>query len=388
MSQVKHKFYGYLFFNPIFVLVMQFLLFSSCGQKNGEKKVDQNVILSDSLNSDLIASNKVTQLSDNIRTIFQDSKNNYWFGTDGLGVYRFDGKELLLYNQESGLVNNQIFSIQEDDAGNTWFNTPLGVSKFDGKKFETYADTESSHMKTLASYDINLSKENLWFGAGGGVYRYDGKKLNYIFLPIKEEVNNISSMVMAVRPFTQPALANTVYCTYQDKKGNIWFGTQAEGVIRFNGKEFTWLSDDGLAGPAVRAIFEDSQGNFWFGNNGSGLFKFDGKQLTNITITFHLDNEMFVLSGWSKSGTMARIWAIEEDNAGDIWVGTIDCGVWRFNGIKFINYTTNEGLTSDIIQAIYKDKNGKLWFGTDGGGVFTWNGMEFKKFEINNQIAK
>lgn len=73
--------------------------------------------------------------------------------------------------------------------------------------------------------------------------------------------------------------------------------------------------------------------------------------------------------------------AIEEDNAGDIWVGTIDCGLWRFNGIKFINYTTNEGLTSDIIQAIYKDKYGKLWFGTDGGGVFTWNGKEFKKFE-------
>ena len=62
-------------------------------------------------------------------------------------------------------------------------------------------------------------------------------------------------------------------------------------------------------------------------------------------------------------------------------VGTIDCGLWRFNGIKFINYTTNEGLTSDIIQAIYKDKYGKLWFGTDGGGVFTWNGKEFKKFE-------
>lgn len=51
----------------------------------------------------------------------------------------------------------------------------------------------------------------------------------------------------------------------------------------------------------VRAIFEDSEGNFWFGNNGSGLFKFDGKQLTNITKTFHLENEMFVLSGLSKS---------------------------------------------------------------------------------------
>ncbi len=381
MLQSKNRYFGYLISNQLLVLVLQFLLFTSCGHSSSENTKDQHIIVTESVIPIKLVSNMVTQLSDNIRTLFQDSKNNYWFGTDGLGVYRFDGNKIVLFNEEDGLANNQIFNIQEDDAGNIWFNTPLGVSKFDGKKMVTLADTGSSHVKSSTGYNLNLSTSDLWFGAGGGAYRFDGKKLNYIFLPIRKESSNISSLVMAVRPFTQPALANTVYCSYKDKKGNIWFGTQAEGVIRFDGKEFTWLSDNGLAGPAVRAIFEDSQGNFWFGNNGSGLFKFDGKQLTNITKAFHLENEMFVLSGLSKSGTMAKIWAIEEDNAGDIWVGTIDCGLWRFNGIKFINYTTNEGLTSDIIQAIYKDKYGKLWFGTDGGGVFCWNGKEFKKFE-------
>jgi len=368
-----------LIFNPIFVLLLPIFLITSCGHNKAEKDIDKNVVVSDSVNTGQLASNIAEHLSDNISSIFQDSKNNYWFGTDGLGVYRFDGKDLLLYDQNDGLVNNQIFSIQEDDAGNIWFNTPLGVSKFDGMKFVSFLDINSSQVKTSAGYNLNLSQKDLWFGAGGGAYFFDGKKMNYTFLPVKEETNNLSGMVLAVRPFAQSAKSNTVYCTYKDKKGNIWFGTQTEGAIRFDGKEFIWLSDDGLSGPAVRAIFEDSKGNLWFGNNGSGVFKYDGTKLTNMTKSFHLENELFVLSSVSKPGTMARVWAIEEDDKGDIWIGTIDCGLWRFDGKKFVNYTMKDGLTSDFIQTIYRCKNGKLWFGTSGGGVCTFDGSTFKK---------
>ena len=32
-----------------------------------------------------------TSLDKNIRSIFQDSKGNYWFGTDGNGICKFNG---------------------------------------------------------------------------------------------------------------------------------------------------------------------------------------------------------------------------------------------------------------------------------------------------------
>jgi ligand-binding sensor domain-containing protein len=64
----------------------------------------------------------------------------------------------------------------------------------------------------------------------------------------------------------------------------------------------------------------------------------------------------------------------------DIWVGTFDAGVWRYNGKNLTNYTTKDGLTSNAINTIYKDKKGKLWFGTYGAGVCIFNGISFTSF--------
>jgi len=56
---------------------------------------------------------------------------------------------------------------------------------------------------------------------------------------------------------------------YQDKSGNFWFGTNGDGVIRYNGvtlEKFT--IKDGFGGSAVRGIKEDGIGNVWFGTSG------------------------------------------------------------------------------------------------------------------------
>jgi len=62
----------------------------------------------------------------------------------------------------------------------------------------------------------------------------------------------------------------TAYSIYKDSKGNIWFGTAALGVIRYNGKSFDWISENDVTEihdkPAngVRSIIEDRDGYFWF----------------------------------------------------------------------------------------------------------------------------
>ena len=47
-----------------------------------------------------------------------------------------------------------------------------------------------------------------------------------------------------------------------------------------------------------------------------------------------------------------------------------------------INYTTKDGLTSNVVNIIYKDKKGELWFGTDGAGVCKFNGTSFTQFSF------
>lgn len=77
---------------------------------------------------------------------------------------------------------------------------------------------------------------------------------------------------------------------------------------------------------------------------------------------------------------MARIYTINEDNFGNLWIGTVDAGVWKYDGNNLTNYTTKNGLTSNAVNCIYKDKNGELWFGTDGDGICKFNGNTFIKF--------
>jgi len=310
----------------------------------------------------------------NIRSIFQDRKGNYWFGTNGAGVYRYDQKTLSQFTYDDGLADNQVIHIQEDESGNIWLGSgSFGISKFDGTKFTTYADKIKITRGTDTDWKSKIN--DLWFYAGAGVFRYNHLSMDY--LPFVASGSNVPSNT----PFSLSQYG--VYCILKDKKGNLWLGTQAEGVCRYDGETLTWFKEKGLSGPAVLGLFEDSKGNLWFGNNGAGLFLYDGKTLKNFTEEKGLGNTDFIASGKSGLGTMARVYAINEDSMGNIWVGTVDAGVWKFDGHNFTNYGRKDGLASNAVNTIYKDKYGVLWFGTDDNGIFKFNGTKFSAFTIN-----
>lgn len=58
----------------------------------------------------------------------QDSKGNFWFGTNG-GVSRFDGANWVNFNRNTGLLNNDVYAIAESPQGEIWVGTRGGVAK-------------------------------------------------------------------------------------------------------------------------------------------------------------------------------------------------------------------------------------------------------------------
>ncbi len=357
------------------MLLLAFYLISCQGEENS--KVIQNSEAEQQSLHEKDASKITTKLLDidkNIRSIFQDKKGNYWFGTNAKGVYRYDGNTVTQFTIKDGLSDNQVQTIQEDYLGNIWFGTGgFGVCRYDGEKFISFTTTENLKISTGAINDWKTAPTDLWFYAGNGAYRCNGKSL--IYLPLTN-----TSKQSKISPFNLGIYG--VYSIIKDKKGNLWFGTQAQGVCRFDGTSFTWYTEKGLSGSAVLGLFEDSKGNIWFGNNGAGLFKYDGKTMINLTEGKGLSNHEFKVSGKSFPGTMARIYAINEDNSGILWIGTVDAGVWKYDGNNLINYTTKDGLTSNAINCIYKDKKGQLLFGTDSNGICVFNGELFTQMEI------
>ena len=93
-----------------------------------------------------------------------------------------------------------------------------------------------------------------------------------------------------------------------------------------------------------------------------------------------MSNPEFIKNGKHGPGTLARVWAINEDNSGNLWIGTADAGVWQYDGRNLTNWTTKNNLPSSAIETIYKDKKGELWFGTDGNGVYKFDRYYFTKF--------
>jgi len=283
--------------------------------------------------------------------ITEDDAGNLWFGTSEGGVSRYDGKSFTNFTSEQGLANDAVYSIEKDGSGNIWFGTiGGGVSCFDGKVFKNYSTIQGLANDKVLS--IKKDKNgNLWFGTdGGGVSCYDGKTFtNY------SKKQGLSS--------------DRVWCITEDKIGNLWFGTLGGGVICYDGKTFTnYTTKQGLAYDRIRSAIVDKRGNVWFGSYGGGVSRYDGKTFANFTTANGLANDI--------------VYSITEDNSGNLWFGTYGGGVSRYDGKAFTNFTTKQGLSINNVRCIKEDRKENLWFAAEGGGVNCYDGKSFKNFTM------
>ncbi len=128
----------------------------------------------------------------------------------------------------------------------------------------------------------------------------------------------------------------------------------------------------------VQCSLQDKAGNLWFGTTENGLYKYDGKSFRQFLVTNGLNSN--------------NISCILEDKDGKIWIGT-DAGLCLYDGKIFTKiqiplpkklppnkneYYRHSHWVFNIMQA----KSGKLWFATIDG-VYIYDGKSFTPFIIN-----
>ncbi|MEL6390574.1 MAG: two-component regulator propeller domain-containing protein [Bacteroidota bacterium] len=150
-----------------------------------------------------------------VTKVYEDSNQNMWIGTDGMGLFKYDGTEFQHFSKEDGLADNNIADLLEDPSGDMWIGTMFGgMSRYDGSQFFNY---------TL-----------------------DG----------------------IVRGVEAGAL-------YLHPNGDIWFAAEHHGVYRYDGEEFShYDAADGLESGGIICNYVDSQDRHWFGGWG-GLFRYE-----------------------------------------------------------------------------------------------------------------
>jgi ligand-binding sensor domain-containing protein/serine phosphatase RsbU (regulator of sigma subunit) len=283
----------------------------------------------------------------NANTIFQDREGNVWIGTD-IGLNQYQGERFQIFDEADSLTNNLVWTTLCDKLGNIWLGTNDGISKISFRynavnhkrnhSIKNYSrkDGLSSNV-VLSSYEDKAG--NLWFGTGfGGVCMLAPGSAKF------ETIDRSNGLA-----------GDVVFAICEDKNGHMWFGTK-EGVSKYDPVEKTFRNfnlADGLGGNNVYRIYRDSKENLWFGALGGSLSMYDGT-------TFRIFNE--------KDGMHHRfILCITEDRQENLWFGAYGGGLYKYDGKTFRNYTVKEGLTTDSPYSIIADEENNIWIGSSRG---------------------
>lgn len=271
-------------------------------------------------------------LSPFVNDIVQDAYGAYWFATDE-GLLRYvNGKFELLQTDPDGGAN-ELQKLYSDDEGSLWIGTyHKGLLRLRDGKFSNFSRAEG-----LPNQVVNVvlpDKDAVWVGTNGG--------LAYI-----------QHGVERVYMLAENSAANRVRDIYRDSRGVLWVGTY-DGVFRQKGQKFerALKKGSGLSSDKIRRIVEDSKGRLWIGTR-NGLFVLNPEKPEEVSVVDELAG-VFILS-------------LYFDAEGILWITTNGKGLYRYDGRSFEHFTTNNGLSSNVLFDAWKDKDGNLWVGSNDG---------------------
>ncbi|HRH42425.1 MAG TPA: two-component regulator propeller domain-containing protein [Pyrinomonadaceae bacterium] len=349
--------------------------------------------------------------------------------------------------------NPAIGSITEDDSNNIWISTFNGLYQFQNwtTRFFPYENTFPPD-KDVANFPggppkVRIfidSKNKFWVFGLNGLARFENGKFipliqkqnaNFSFV---EDINNTYLVKIDNKIYRfaddkvgellidQPDKINLFRLMITDREGNLWVGTNGEGLIRFKQQTArTFTKADGLTDSEVSFAFEDKEKNLWIGAD--NLYKFQNGKFENVSQNFtnnfesaYQTNDGTLWFGTQSQGLVtlkngklddfskvndiqgnivfensqgslffptkefltiikdnnrekipfpnSGVQKIMEDREGGIWFGTVT-GLSRLKDGVFTNYSTIDGLTNENVRDLFQDKDGVIWIGTYGGGL-------------------
>jgi len=366
--------YRHRFGQPCYIF-MSLMLLASCNGQASTRQPEQMHV------SEVVADGQPklvrTRGSDRYSSIYcavEDKTGNLWFGTMKEGVYRYDGKHFTQFTTKDGLGSDTVLSIMEDKSGSIWFGTGNGLCRYDGTTITripliiprtgylnpTDSPIDSPPAKNMVWSMMQDRSGQLWFGTTDGVYRYDGKAFSR-FLDDARVVNRENLHLKMIEYIVEDASGNIWFasgmppgmegiCRYDpatgiitrfkpggegwirrmvfDRNGHLWLGTRHRGTWRYDGHTFI-QEKEGLGSPVIM----DKDGNIWFSGSENrdgysavnGIWRFDGTSYTNFTTKDGLGNY--------------GAWCMVQDKAGNIWIGTRNIGLYRYDGKVFTGFS-------------------------------------------------
>ena len=343
-----------------------------------------------------------------IYSIAQDQFGIMWIGTNGAGLYKFDGVNYVSYEQNSNVTNsinsNLIYTTYVDVRNRLWVGTDEGLCLYnrDLNSFENIDIQKQVKKETVISVKsiIEDNNGNLFLGTfNGGLL-----KLNI-------KTRAITSVKLDV-PNPANYLINSLV---KDKNGTIYLGTnfglkvldQSKNQV----KKVTAINNNQILSGNIVSMYLDSRQNIWIGNGYKGLvsvnlnskeafsYPVTTKRIMSIlatdpkTILCATENDgliivndkgivqkKYVNSKFNlRSLSSNSVWSLFLDKERRIWLGYYNKGLGVFDKINSkVNIIESlpgnpQSLQTNCVTGIAKDHEGQLWISMEGGGVDVYN---------------
>ncbi|KPL10053.1 MAG: hypothetical protein AMS26_21985 [Bacteroides sp. SM23_62] len=236
--------------------------------------------------------------------------------------------------------------VLQDSEGFMWFGTSIGLYRYDGLDYKIFRHNPFDSLTLSADMITGIAEDSaniLWIASGESLCCYD---------KYHERIERIIDTVGM----------SDIRDMIDDGKGNIWFGTHMNGLVRFDKKserilfEGNLLPTDTTRKWEMRELLMDCDGIIWIYSDGPRFWRFDPGSRTYEEI----------------SGVPCKLGSLLEDQSGRIWV-TSACGLYLFDKEtriferQFYQPWDPDRLNSDFVCSIMEDGSGNLWVSTFDG---------------------
>lgn len=318
-----------------------------------------------------------------------DGRGALWIGTDG-GLIKIENDKIVrVFGQQDGLPGKPIL-----------FVTGARVSVLSKDEHGSFWLTD---VHTMSSQMLGNNVSTSFMEAGTG---YEDREGNIWFGTTRSGLLRARKQFITAYSIADGLTQNNVNPILEDRDGVVWIGT-ASGLFQYRDQKFA--PDETVSTGHVTAIAEDPLGRIIVGVYGQlwiregGRFHKIFEKPTGVIWSIYPDHDGTLWLGWesglihltdgretvytTKDGLAGNdVKVIIDDGSGGFWIGAYG-GLSRFSNGGFTAWTERDGLPSRTVRALYRDRDGVLWIGTYDGGLARFKDGKFTRYTSSEGLS-
>ncbi len=324
-----------------------------------------------------------------VNDIIRDQEGFIWIATND-GLNRFDGYEVKTFRKRYGdstsIPNNGVKTLYEDGNGQIWLGCKnQGLVRFNKStsNFRTLAPKDSAYRSVLRNVEAieGGKNENLWLGGGqlNKLIKYNWNDSTFRGYKLKPNEDVVPGEQVS-------AINSDIEEIERTKNGKLWVATEGLGLFLFDPQKAKTLrhfsaGNSNLLNNCVTSLHLQNPNKIWVGTADGFL---------QIKKTYRGDTTTYQCSPVKES--KAYIQSLEHDSRGNLWLGTFEFGLLKYNleqdRAKYYKAFPNKdvGLLHPSVNVVNLDQSGTFWIGTNGKGV-NWFSLN-KNFKSYTKLPR